>query len=409
MYRNIPIATHRNLWQNRQVRGDSITSIVRPSVLDLFCGGGGFGLGAELAGFHSALAIDVDPDLQATYKLNFPYTKAIEGDIGALDRDSWRVLIEGVRPTVVVGGPPCQGFSRIGKRDRSDPRNSLIGHYFRHIDILRPKAFVMENVEGLLDEGNREQLDAGIEMLSGKYSIVGPITVNALDFGAPTARRRVVIVGYDPNEMSELSINELRISATRRVTVEDAISDLPGPLPSPSPPGDWGWGRLSVINPGEAEISDYAREMRGMPPIGLGWSVAVERLAEGMVSGLMPTLHTETVRARFGTTEPGKVEDVSRYPRLAWKGHCPTLRAGTGKEKGSFQSMRPIHPAEPRVITVREAARLQGFPDWFAFGPTKWHSFRVIGNSVSPKVSKGILSLIKSKLGYSEPSNQGFG
>lgn len=399
MDRNIPIAT----------RGDSMASAVRPVVLDLFCGGGGFGLGAELAGFHSTLAVDVDPDLQATYKLNFPGTKAVEGDIGALDGDGWRFLTEGVRPTVVVGGPPCQGFSRIGKRDRTDPRNSLIGHYFRHIDILRPKAFVMENVEGLLDEGNREQLDAGIELLSGRYSIVGPITVNALDFGAPTIRRRVVVVGYDPDEMSELSIDELRFSAGRRVTVEDAIADLPGPLSGPPLPGDWGWARLPVINPGAADISDYAREMRSMPPPGLGWSVAVERLAEGIVSGLMPTLHTEPVHIRFGMTEPGKVEDVSRYPRLAWEGHCPTLRAGTGKEKGSFQSMRPIHPSEPRVITVREAARLQGFPDWFAFGPTKWHSFRVIGNSVSPKVSERILSLIKSKLGYSESSNRMFG
>jgi DNA (cytosine-5)-methyltransferase 1 len=380
--------------------------MAKPLVLDLFCGGGGFGLGAEIAGFHSMLAVDVDPDLQATYKLNFPRTKAIEGDVGAIDGDGWQFLTEGVRPTVVVGGPPCQGFSRIGKRDRSDPRNSLVGHYFRHVSILRPKAFVLENVEGLLDEGNREQLDAGIELLGGHYSIVGPIMVNALDYGAPTSRRRVVLVGYDADEMSPLDALEISSSSDRRVTVKEALSDLPGPLPGAPLPKDWGWAKLPLANPDDAEISDYAREMRRMPPPGLGWSVAAERLAEGLVSGFMPTVHSDVVRTRFGLTAGGKVEAVSRYPRLAWDGYCPTLRAGTGKEKGSFQSMRPIHPSQPRVITVREAARLQGFPDWFAFGSTKWHSFRVIGNSVSPKVSTGILSLIKSKLGYSETANR---
>src|SRR3546814_16995927 len=90
---------------------------------------------------------------------------------------------------------------------------------------------------------------------------------------------------------------------------------------------------------------------------------------------------------RFIETAQGKVEPVSHYPKLAWSGQCPTLRAGTGAEKGSFQAMRPIHPTQPRVITVREGARLQGFPDWFMFHPTKWHSFRMIGNSVSPIVS----------------------
>jgi DNA (cytosine-5)-methyltransferase 1 len=235
------------------------------------------------------------------------------------------------------------------------------------------------------------------------------VTINALDFGAPTSRRRVVLVGYDAEEMDPIGAEELRFVFERKVTVKDAISDLPVPAAAPPIQGDWGWAAYPQLNPDQGEISEYAREMRRMPPAGLGWSVAIGALAEGRVSGLMPTLHTDAVRARFGLTPQGKVEETSRYPRLSWEGHCPTLRAGTGKEKGSFQSMRPIHPSEPRVITVREAARLQGFPDWFAFGPTKWHSFRVIGNSVSPKVSAGILSLIKNKLGQSERSNRLFG
>jgi DNA (cytosine-5)-methyltransferase 1 len=115
------------------------------------------------------------------------------------------------------------------------------------------------------------------------------------------------------------------------------------------------------------------------------------------VSGLFETLHSIAVQDRFIETSQGKVEPISRYPKLAWTGQCPTLRAGTGADKGSFQAMRPIHPSQPRVITVREAGRLQGFPDWFVFHPTKWHSFRMIGNSVSPVVSETLLKLLSAK------------
>ncbi|MNG21187.1 Modification methylase AplI [compost metagenome] len=118
----------------------------------------------------------------------------------------------------------------------------------------------------------------------------------------------------------------------------------------------------------------------------------------GEISGVINTKHTQPVIERFSETRPGETELVSRYPRLSWGGHCPTLRAGTGSDKGSFQAMRPIHPSEPRVITVREAARLQGFPDWFLFHPTIWHSFRMIGNSVSPLMSHHLMSIIAEKL-----------
>jgi len=92
------------------------------------------------------------------------------------------------------------------------------------------------------------------------------------------------------------------------------------------------------------------------------------------------------------------MDKISKFPRLRWDGLCPTLRAGTDKHKGSYQAVRPIHPDEDRVITPREAARLQGFPDWFQFSPTKWHSFRQIGNSVSPFVGEAVLDVIRCKL-----------
>jgi DNA (cytosine-5)-methyltransferase 1 len=97
---------------------------------------------------------------------------------------------------------------------------------------------------------------------------------------------------------------------------------------------------------------------------------------------------------RFSKVNPGEIDKISRAPRLKLDGFCPTLRAGTGRDRGSYQAVRPIHPNQHRVITPREAARLQGFPDWFQFHETKWHSFRQIGNSVSPIVSEYLFKRI---------------
>jgi DNA (cytosine-5)-methyltransferase 1 len=119
---------------------------------------------------------------------------------------------------------------------------------------------------------------------------------------------------------------------------------------------------------------------------------------EGIVSGFYDTTHAPNIIERYLELEPGKIDTISKSKKLQWNGFCPTLRAGTGADKGSFQAVRPIHPQQGRVITVREAARLQGFPDWFGFHHTKWHSFRMIGNSVSPIFSKALLSIIKENI-----------
>lgn len=368
----------------------------KPTIIDLFCGCGGLGLGAELSGFHSLAAVDIDPDLQSAYRLNFPNTKAIQADIGKLDRKSWKEVIGNVRPDGIMGGPPCQGFSRIGRRQLNDPRNNLVGHFFRQIAELKPYFFIMENVEGILDDGNREILYAGLEMVPGNYNLLGPVRINALDCGAATSRKRIVVIGYDPSFVEKIELQSLLEEINRpATTVEEAIIDLPPPIFSkPTSKLDYTW----VEYPKSDKLSEYATYLRQLPPPGLGASVAIQNLRDGKVSGLMGTKHTDVVIDRFRSTTPGKVEPVSRYPRLDLNGYCPTLRAGTGSDKGSYQAMRPIHPISPRVITVREAARLQGFPDWFLFHPTIWHSFRMIGNSVSPIMSERLLTAIRRKL-----------
>ena len=160
------------------------------TIVDLFCGCGGFSLGAELAGFRSLAAIDVDATLQSGYRRNFPQARSVEASVADLGGPEWRRILGRARPDGVIGGPPCQGFSWIGKKFEGDPRNTLIAEFFRQVAILRPKFFVMENVEGLLHDGNIRYLEEGIASLPGEYVVNAPVVVNAAELGAATTRQR---------------------------------------------------------------------------------------------------------------------------------------------------------------------------------------------------------------------------
>lgn len=247
----------------------------------------------------------------------------------------------------------------------------------------------MENVPGLLVGDARGMLDEALDSLSG-FEIVGPSVIDALDFGAATRRERIVVIGYDKKHVAAIEQKALEAAHAREVaSVRDAILDLPEPNGC-----EW----LPYRNQEDTELSKYARRARTLPEDGLGSRTAREKLANGQVSGVKATNHTKEVAKRFAKIQPGTRDKVSRCPRLAWEEPAPTLRAGTGPDKGSYQSIRPIHPTQNRVITVREAARLQGFPDWFQFHETKWHSFRMIGNSVSPMMAEALLAVLRSRV-----------
>lgn len=368
-------------------------------IVDLFCGCGGFGLGAKQAGFDVVVAVDIDDTLRSAYKDNFPHTRVMNGDLSKMDRDSWSMLLGTEEIDGVIGGPPCQGYSRMGVGDINDPRRSLLGHFFRTVNIIQPKFFVMENVEGLLDEGNVEELEEAVGLVDARYKTLGPVLLDASDYGAPTKRKRVVVIGFDPEQMGEIAVGDIIGAKKSAVTVRDAISDLPEPIAKNTASNDMGWAAYRT----EADVSRYAKQMRSLPMPGMGSSSAIEKLKAGLASGYFETIHSEKVKKRYSETRPGETDKISRAKKLSWEGLCPTLRAGTGADKGSHQAVRPLHPDAARVITVREAARLQGFPDWFSFHKTKWHSFRMIGNSVSPLVSESILAIIKEKIVRSRP------
>lgn len=367
-------------------------------VLDLFAGCGGFALGAGLAGFETLAAVDSDSDLTSSIFLNFPTTKRIIADLAEVDARQIVALDPGQRLDGVIGGPPCQGFSEIGRRKQNDPRNQLVWHFFRHVIALRPRFFVMENVPGLLFSAHRPAFEGAIEQVERDYDLVGPFEVDAASFGAPTRRRRILVVGFARSEAIRITAEELASPVQARLTtVEEAIRDLEGGGPLDADARGFDWWRYS--RPAQ---SPFAKKARALPPKELGSPRAIAKLMQGAVSGQRRTAHSPEVSRRFASLAQGAIDVVGRHPRLAWDGLCPTLRAGTGKDRGKYQSVRPIHPDQDRVITVREAARLQGFPDWFLFHPTVWHSFRMIGNSISPILAETVLSNIAHVLGYSK-------
>lgn len=370
-------------------------------VIDLFAGVGGMSLGAAKAGFNVLGSIELDPIPGLTHKFNFPNSKHLQQDISTLSgKDICEAFsIKKGELEGVIGGPPCQGFSTIGKQDIEDPRNVLFIHFFRVVKELQPRFFVAENVPGILNpkyDGIRSQ---ALEMVSDKYVILPPITINAKDYGAPTIRTRVFFIGYKKRDFSPIDIQKFNAKNDIKINlVRDAFIGLPQEINIyENKSNEVAWEKIEKIS-----STSYPEVISNLIN-GVGNSDSIERyINQSEVTGIIGTRHTRSVLDRFEKLLPGETDKVSRSYRLKLDGFSPTLRAGTNSDNGSFQAVRPIHPIENRVITPREAARIQGFPDWFQFHKTKWHSFRQIGNSVSPIVSEFIMRKIKEHLKLSD-------
>lgn len=350
-------------------------------IVDLFCGTGGFSLGADLSGFEVVAAFDNDPILTSSFAHNFPSTKLFLKDISKLRGDEV-LAAAGGSVDGILGGPPCQGFSDIGRRLVDDPRRDLLAHFFRIVSEVTPTFFVMENVPGLEYSGARGVLDEALNQVDDKYEILGPVILNASDFGAATKRSRLFVIGSLKDRADLVQIADIEKNKVCFTSVGKAIGDLEDSVELNERDGFDFWRIQKKGRPNK-----YAQQMRS---------------ADRSFTGHRKTSHSQKVTDRFSGIPQGGKDEVGRHPRLAWSGLCPTLRAGTGSDKGSYQSVRPIHPSEHRVITVREAARLQGFPDQHLFHPTVWHSFRMIGNSVSPIISQAIMRAIATKMLASE-------
>lgn len=367
------------------------------ALIDLFSGAGGLSLGAARAGFSVKGAVEIDAHVASTHELNFPRTEHLRHDISKLTGESLlqEVGLKHGELAGIIGGPPCQGFSCIGKRDAADPRNNLFGEFFRLVNECQPKFFLAENVPGILNAWHDAIREEALSRVADKYTILEPLTICAKDYGAPTSRTRVFFVGYKKDELGEITEETLSSPPdAERITVGMALSGLPIKVDPDWQTEEDGWRVVETRG-----NTFFSRRLRGCIPAGVGDPYALARLRkEGEVSGCLGTRHSIEVKERYAAIEPGKRDAISKSHRLDLNDFCPTLRAGTGPGFGRFQAVRPLHPTEPRVITPREAARLQGFPDWFRFSSTKWHSFRGIGSSVSPILAEQLLIQVRRAL-----------
>lgn len=367
----------------------------RPIAVDLFCGVGGLGLGVEQAGFDVVAAFDSLAFNIESHQANFPETKSVQLDLSKQSGDDLRRIGEfnDTDVDLLFGGPPCQGFSIGGKRDLDDQRNLLVYDFARLIREIQPKYFLMENVQGLMTEHSKPILDSFIRRTKrAGYGVVENVRVlNAADYGIPQRRKRVIVLGFR-KDLAAPSYPEPTtplngVGSRRRITVRDAIYDLPS-LENFDQLFECDEYPERLPNPRRR----YARILRGLDLD--EFDLSLPRSPRMAVTGFLRTNHAANIVRRFAKTPQGGVDPVSRYIRLDWDDVSPTLRAGTGADHGRHTAPRPIHPSAPRCITTREAARLHSFPDWFTFNGTRWNDFRQIGNSVPPLLGRAVAAEI---------------
>jgi DNA (cytosine-5)-methyltransferase 1 len=351
-------------------------------VADLFAGAGGLTEGFRHAGFTPVAAVEFDRWAARTYAANFGdhvFACPIEGISvsrhgGALewageDEDGNPFSLETPEIDVLVGGPPCQGFSPLGRMndwDFNDPRNKLWKHYMRVLDAIRPKVFVIENVPEILKSEEFDRLKRRLRKLDHSYEIAYGV-LNASFYGVPQTRKRAIIIG------SRIGRPTLPPETLERRTVRDAIGDLPL-----KPDGkNWHLAR----NPLPMSLERY----KCVPEGGNRFDLMRKR----------PDITPKCwLKKRTGST------DV--FGRMWWDEPAPTIRTEFFKpEKGRY-----LHPQAHRPITIREAARLQTFTDGFIFVGSNVQVAKQIGNAVPVKLAEAIAAHLRATLLAVRPKNR---
>jgi DNA (cytosine-5)-methyltransferase 1 len=379
---------------------------MRPTAIDLFAGAGGLSLGFEQAGFDVVAAAEIDPIHCAAHKFNFPDTAILPRSVvGMSPEDIRKAAGIGARPIdCVFGGPPCQGFSMIGHRALEDPRNRLVLEFVRIVSELKSRTFMFENVKGLTVGQHKAFLHELVQAFDDAgYNVRLPwLVLDSAHYGVPQHRERLILIGAKKGtRLPDYPVPRTNPADARRLvpglpkgpTCADALGDLPDA------------DRFKelfesdvVCTKSFGSPSQYAKELRCLTEESWHYGYVREWDPQTLTSSAR-TSHTEISCRRFSETEPGDVEPISRFFKLAANGLSNTLRAGTDGARGAFTSPRPIHFAYQRCITVREMARLHGFPDWFRFHSTKWHGARQIGNSVPPPLARAVAGSIIEALG----------
>jgi DNA (cytosine-5)-methyltransferase 1 len=357
------------------------------TAIDLFCGAGGLSEGFHQAGFTVVAGNDLDEVAGQTFAASHLDAEFLPGPIQ--DISAKRLLqITGLAKgelDCLIGGPPCQGFSVYNhQRGMHDERSQLFREYLRIVEGLAPKWIVMENVTGILSAGGGEAVAAiksGLGALGYKVEMQ---ILKAEDFGIPQERRRVVFIGTRTRVPIRFPAPSHGEGLKPFTTIKDAIGDLPPLKNGEAKP---------VLAYQKAASSDYQRLMRQRSA--LIHNHAAPKLAEINIERMkhippggswrdipMALLPEGMKRAR-------RCDHTKRYGRMRWDGLSCTILTKCDVHWGAY-----IHPSQDRAISVREAARIQSFPDWFQFEGSMTDQYVQIGNAVPPLLGKVIASAI---------------
>lgn len=396
-------------FDGKKMKDASENPTRRGHAVELFSGFGGLSLGLEQAGFDVDVGVDVEPVNTATHEYLFSYGKSLTLDLMENQSKAIRKALPagqdidaialGRTPDAIIGGPPCQGISAIGRRDPNDPRNQLMDSFVEHGIELGVGYMLMEQVPTLLQPQNAEHLDHLREkLLQAGYSMVEPRALRAIDFGVPQRRERVFLLIHRNDraapeypEPTHGEADDFFLHPTPRV--RDAFDGLPD---ADNYEELWNrdWVETGLLTP----ETRYGRIMAGLENDAEDLSYK-RPFRRDILTCSQRTVHEAKSVDRFSATAPGGNEPISRRHRLDPNGLSLTLRAGSGSEHGSFTAVVPIHPKGTRVITAREAARLHSIPDWVQLSKTKIWAYRQIGNSVPPLLGRAVARSIMNAAG----------
>lgn len=354
--------------------------------IDLFCGCGGFSYGFQQAGFDMALGIDMWKDATVTYKHNFPNACVINEDITSISSDEIlsKLNMSADDIDVIIGGPPCQGFSVSGKRMIDDPRNKLYKSFVGLVDEIRPKVFVMENVPGLIRLFGGKVKEQVLYDFSSLGYRVKVQQLSSDDYGVPQQRKRVFFVGVNEKKIPtnvkfEFPKAEYGDGKKPYITCKEAISDLD------FVPDDVSLGEnIAYKIPAQSE---YQTLMRKDSDSIKNHSITIHKEQTKKIIAMVP--------------DGGNYKDLpielqnTRKVHIAWtrmNSEKPCFTIDTGHN-------HHFHYKENRVPTVRESARIQSFPDRFEFIGIKTSQLKQVGNAVPPLMAKAIAEEVIKVIG----------